>query len=80
MKQQDLKGSARNVYTEMGSAIRGEKVTAQFRTIHRVVILAGATGTHKIQQTKLEGSVFCIIDRPLNYLRDVKAPQPTSNS
>ena len=80
MKQQDLKKTSRNVYTETGSAIRGEKVTAQFRTIHRIVILAGATSTHKIQQTKMEGSVFCIIDRPLNYLRDVKSPQPASNS
>lgn len=68
MKQKDLKRSAINVLTEQGCAIRGEKVTAQFREMHRPIILAG-TSTHQIQQTKLEGSVFCIIDKPLNYLR-----------
>ena len=70
MRQKDLKESASDVLTKQGCAIRGEKVTAQFRTIHRIVVLSG-TSTHQIQQTKLEGSVFCIIDRPLNYLRNV---------
>ena len=70
MKQKDLKRSATKILTEAGCAIRGEKVTAQFRTMHRVVVLTG-TSTHQIQMTKLEGSVFCIIDRPLNFLRDI---------
>lgn len=68
MKQKDLKQSAIEVHTKQGCAIRGEKVTAQFRTIHRIDVLSG-TSTHQIKQTKLEGSVFCIIDKPLNYLR-----------
>lgn len=70
MKQQDLKKSASNVYTAEGCAIRGEKVTAQFRTMHKIIVTHGSS-THNIKQTKLEGSVFCIIDRPLNYLREV---------
>ena len=70
MKQKDLKQSASKTLHEVGAAIRGEKVTAQFRTMHRVMILTG-TSTHQIQQTKLEGSVFCVIDKPLNFLRDL---------
>jgi len=69
MKQKDLKQSATNVYTKAGDAIRGEKITAQYRTMHRAVVLAGSS-THQIQQCKMEGTVFCIIDRPLNYLRE----------
>jgi len=71
MRQKDLKQSASKVFTEQGNAIRGERVTAQFRKIHRIVVLTGSS-THQIQQTKLEGSVFCIIERPLNYLRNLQ--------
>lgn len=70
MSQRDLKKTATKVFTETGCAIRGEKVTAQARKIHRVEVTSG-TATHKIQQVKLEGTVFCVIDRPLNFLRDV---------
>jgi len=70
MKQKDLKQTATKIYTEAGSAIRGERVTAQFRKIGRVMVITGSS-THQIQQAKLEGTVFCIVDRPLNFLRDV---------
>jgi hypothetical protein len=69
MKQKDLKQSAVRVLTSAGDAIRGEKVTAQFRTMHKPVVFAGSS-THQIQQCKLEGTVFCIVDRPLNYIRE----------
>jgi hypothetical protein len=72
MKQKDLKQSASNVSHEVGAAIRGEKVTAQFRTMYGHTVLAGSS-THKIQQTKLEGSVFCVIDKPLNFLRNLQS-------
>jgi hypothetical protein len=68
MKQKDLKQSATKVYTEIGDAIRGEKITAQYRTMHKPIVLAGSS-THQIQQCKMEGTVFCIIERLLNYLR-----------
>lgn len=70
MKQKELKNTAYNVYSAPGDAIQGERITAQARKIHKPVICTG-TASHRIQQTKLEGSVFCIIDRPLNFLRDV---------
>jgi hypothetical protein len=54
--------------TDAGCAIRGEKVTAQARKVHRSEVVHG-TSTHNIQQLKLEGTVFCIIDRPLNFLK-----------
>ncbi len=74
MRQKELKQSACNIYSNPGDAIQGEKVTAQARKIHRVTVSTG-TSTHQIQNVKLEGSVFCIIDRPLNYIRTL--PQKT---
>jgi hypothetical protein len=71
MRQVKLKKSASKISTDAGAAIRGEKVTAQFRKIGRVEVVHGSS-THKIQRAKLEGSVFCIIDRPLNYLHDIQ--------
>lgn len=70
MKQKDLKQSASRVFTNAGDAIRGEKVTAQYRTMHKPTVFAGSS-THQIQNVKLEGTVFCVIDRPLNFLRDL---------
>ena len=68
MKQQDLKKKASTIYCGQGDAIRGERVTAQFRKMTKAVLMHG-TSTHQIRHSKLEGSVFCIIDKPLNYLR-----------
>jgi hypothetical protein len=70
MKQQDLKKTATKVLTEAGCAIRGEKVTAQARKVLRTQVTHG-TSTHNIQALKLEGSVLCVIDRPLNFLRNI---------
>ena len=63
-------GKQPSVAYTTGSAIRGEKVTAQFRRMNRVTITRGSS-THNIQRTTIEGSVLCVIDRPLNYLRDL---------
>ena len=54
----------------VGSSIRGEKVAARFRKMSRIVVTQGSS-THKIQTSTLEGSVLCVIERPLNYLRDL---------
>ena len=67
MTQKKLRKKAARIFTETGCAIRGEKVTAQFRKMTRKKIVTG-TSTHKIQQAGLEGTVYCVIDRPLNYL------------
>ena len=53
-----------------GAAIRGEKIAAQFRKMSKITVTRGSS-THNIQRTTLEGSVLCVIDRPLNYLRDL---------
>lgn len=70
MSQKDLKQSAAKTSFNIGDCIRGEKVTAQARRVSRIEVVAG-TSTHKIQQIRLEGSVLCIVDRPLNYLKDI---------
>ena len=71
MKQKDLKQNAAKVSYGPGDAIRGERITAQYRTMHKPMLLSGSS-THKIQQTKLEGTVYCVIERPLNFLRDIQ--------
>lgn len=75
MKQADLKKTAGTIYTHLGAAIRGETVTCQYRKMSKPTVTTGSS-THQIQQTKLEGTVFCVIDRPLNFLRDLPASRP----
>jgi hypothetical protein len=70
MEQPNHNPLAPKVAYAVGSAIRGEKVAAQFRKMNKIVITRGSS-THNIQRTTLEGSVFCVVDRPLNYLRDL---------
>lgn len=53
-----------------GAAIHGVKIAAQFRKMSKITVTRGSS-THNIQRTTLEGSVLCVIDRPLNYLRDL---------
>ena len=60
-------GSTKTAFKK-GDAIRGERIVAQYRKISRPVVAHGSS-THKIVRVKLEGSVMCVIDRPLNYLR-----------
>ena len=60
------KASPQTAYTT-GAAIRGEKVVAQFRKMSKPIVTRGSS-THNIQRAKLEGSVLCVIDRPLNYI------------
>ena len=56
------------LYAE-GDGIKGELIAAQFRKIRRIRVTSG-TSTHKIQKTKLEGTVFCVIERPLKPIRE----------
>ena len=70
MDQKAMKATASSTAFSEGAAIRGERVAAQFRKIHKVAVVHG-TSTHNIQQTKLEGSVICVIEKPLSHLKDV---------
>lgn len=70
MSQKDLKKAASSTHYAVGTCIRGEKVTAQARKVIRVEVTTG-TSTHKIHQLKLEGSVLCVIDRAMNYIKNV---------
>ena len=69
MGQDPRSGIAKTAF-EMGSAIRGEKITAQCRKTNRVTVTHGSS-THNIQRMMLEGSVLCVIERPLNFLREL---------
>jgi len=70
MDQPNPKSSATTVAYTVGAAIRGEKIAAQFRKMSKITVTRGSS-THNVQRTALEGSVLCVIDRPLNYLRDL---------
>jgi hypothetical protein len=70
MDQPSNKSSAANVAYTVGAAIRGEKIAAQFRKMSKITVTRGSS-THNIQSSTLEGSVICVIDRPLNYLREL---------
>lgn len=76
MEQKKLKATATSIGVTAGSAIRGERVVAQFRKIHRVTVVHG-TSTHNIQQTKLEGTVFCVIEKPLSHLEGIAPKTPS---
>ena len=69
MARKNPKPAATQTAYGVGAAIRGEKVAAQFRKMSRTAVTHGSS-THKIQRAKLEGTVLCVIDRPLNYIRD----------
>lgn len=66
----DHKPSETKVAYAVGAAIRGEKIAAQFRKMSKITVTRGSS-THNIQRSALEGSVLCVIDRPLNYLKDL---------
>ena len=69
MAKKNPKPAANQTVYKVGAAIRGEKVAAQFRKMSRTTVTRGSS-MHNIQRAKLEGSVLCVIDRPLNYIRD----------
>jgi len=60
---------------EPGSAIRGERVIARARKFHMPLQIVPGSSSHRIQQTNLEGTVLCIKDRPLNYLKNLPPPK-----
>lgn len=70
MNQKELKAAATTTSFALGAAIRGERVATQFRKIHRIAVVRG-TSTHNIQQTKLEGTVLCVIEKPLSHLEGI---------
>ena len=70
MDQSNLKKPETKVAYTVGAAIRGEKIAAQFRKMSKITVTRGSS-THNIQRSALEGSVLCVIDRPLNYLKDL---------
>ena len=68
MAKKNPKPAANQTAYKVGAAIRREKVAAQFRKMSPDYRDSWSS-THNIQRAKLEGSVLCVIDRPLNYIR-----------
>lgn len=55
---------------EVGDALKGERIAVRARKIGRIEVSARkGTSTHKIQTTKLTGSAYCVIERPLRAVR-----------
>lgn len=54
---------------EEGDGIKGEKVTAQCRKPDFKGKIRG-TGSHRLNRVSLEGTVFCVIDKPLKKFKE----------
>lgn len=52
-----------------GDNLRGEKVTVQCRDYHFSSRPINNTSRDKAQRGSLEGTVFCVIDKPIQSLR-----------
>ena len=54
-----------------GDALKAEQIAVKARTIRRVKVSAReGTSTHKIQCTKLEGTAYCVIEKPMRSVRN----------
>lgn len=53
-------------FYEAGDALKDERIAVKARKIGRIEVSAKkGTSPHKIQATKLIGSAYCVIERPL---------------
>ena len=52
-----------------GDALEAEKIAVQARIIKKFKVVAG-TSTHNIQRTTLEGTAYCVIEKPMRSVRD----------
>jgi hypothetical protein len=51
-------------YKNQGDALLAERIAVQARDIAPIRVRKGSH-SHKIQDTKLRGSAFCVIEQPL---------------
>ena len=52
-----------------GDSIKGDKITAQCRSYHFSKRPIKGTSKDKTQRGSLEGTVYCVIDKPVRSLR-----------
>jgi hypothetical protein len=51
---------------QVGDALKAERIAAKARKIKKPQVSAKeGTSSHKIQRTTLEGTAYCVIERPL---------------
>lgn len=62
MSRKALKDLVKKVHKEEGTAIAGERVIAQARSIGKSLVIPG-TSSHRIQQSTLKGNVLCVLDK-----------------
>ena len=55
------------IYTEVGTIIKGNIITAEARKIGKPTIIANSN-RHKASRIVLKDNVMCIIDKKLKYL------------
>lgn len=58
-------------YTQVGDALRAEKITAKARQVSAPKVIQ-LSGSHKGSQIVLRDSAFCVIDVPLRALHHRK--------
>jgi len=54
---------------EKGDGIEGNKITVQCRNHHFAKKPIKGTSRDKLQRGSLEGTVYCVIDKPVRSLR-----------
>ena len=54
---------------EKGDGIEGNKITVQCRNYHFAKKPIQGTSRDKLQRGSLEGTVYCVIDKPVRSLR-----------
>ena len=54
---------------DKGDGIKGDKITVQCRDPHFNKPPIKGTSSHKLQRGSLEGTVYCVIDKPIRSLR-----------
>jgi hypothetical protein len=59
-----VKSALLTVHSNIGDALRGEKIAVKAQKIHIGSVQSGSS-RHRIQTLSLEDSVFCIIEIPL---------------
>ncbi len=53
-----------------GDGIKGEKITVQCRKPNFGKRPISGTSRHKLQRGSLEGSVYCVIDKPIRSKKE----------
>jgi len=59
-------------FWKIGDSLAGERVASSFRKINPQIILSNGFFDRRCCQTKLEGNVYCVLEKPLTTAIEFK--------